>query len=309
MERQTSEPNEVPRSQRGGLSDDDQDAQVRATNGQAEATGHRAQAQQRRQHGQRRWAQAERRRHNARERWNQDHPLAARFADVGAQLLSADDIESVLSRIVTAAPAVIPDADLASVTVLRHGEFRTPVRTDPVAARLDEAQYQSGAGPCLDATRARGIGVSRHDDLAAPSTPWTGLADVAAQLGMHSVLAVGLFPNDRPPRLGALNLYARRPGALVEADTEAAVLLAAHLATALVALSQVRSERNRAEQLNQALDTQQAIDQATGILMERHGLSADEALKLMSDASHRLDVQLSELADDITAGRPLPPPT
>jgi hypothetical protein len=68
-----------------------------------------------------------------------------------------------------------------------------------------------------------------------------------------SVISVALFPVSRPPRLGALNLYARTAGTLADADTQVAVVLAMHLATALSALTRAETDRDAAANLRQAL--------------------------------------------------------
>jgi hypothetical protein len=43
---------------------------------------------------------------------------------------------------------------MASVTLLEQSGYRTAASTDPSASAVDEAQYQSHEGPCLDAVDA-----------------------------------------------------------------------------------------------------------------------------------------------------------
>jgi hypothetical protein len=233
------------------------------------------------------------------EHWARRYPLAAGFAQLAERLFTADDLPGVVRHLVAAVPPLMPGTDLASVTVLNaDGRFRTPAHTDPVAVRLDEAQYQADDGPCLEATRTGGIGVARWDDLAV-DPPWPEYAAAAVRLGVRSVVAVGLFPDSDPPRLGALNLYSRRSGALADADLDIAVVLAAHLATALVALHRVEEHRDRVLSLRQALDTRDVIGQAKGILMARGGLTAEEAFEVLSRTSQRLNARLRDVAEQI----------
>jgi AmiR/NasT family two-component response regulator len=112
-----------------------------------------------------------------------------------------------------------------------------------------------------------------------------------------------LFPDSSPPRLGALNLYARQPGALTDTDVEVVLLLAAHLATTLAALLRAEADRRQVRGLREALDSRDVIGQAKGILMERHGMDADTAFDTLSRASQRLNIKLRDLAEQLTKTR------
>jgi GAF domain-containing protein len=236
--------------------------------------------------------------------WTEHYPLGSRFAALAAQLFTADDVEEITRRIVSAAAGLVDGVDVASMTVLaQDGRFQTPVHTDVLAVRLDEVQYDTGHGPCLEAVRTGGIGVARCDDLATEDPPWPSFARAAVGLGVRSVLSVGLFPDSSPPRLGSLNLYARQPGALSDTDVEVVLLLAAHLATALAALLRAEVDRRQALTLREALDSRDVIGQAKGILMERHGMDADAAFDTLSRASQRLNIKLRDLAERLTKTR------
>jgi hypothetical protein len=63
-----------------------------------------------------------------------------------------------------AAVRLLPGIELASVTVLDDaGRFRTPARTDPLAVRLDDAQYQADEGPAWMPSAVT-VGIARWDD-------------------------------------------------------------------------------------------------------------------------------------------------
>lgn len=116
--------------------------------------------------------------------------MAARFTPLAASLLDTTDIETTVATVLRAAPRMIGGVEMASMTtVTGGGRFRTPVRTDPTATRADEAQYQAGAGPCLDAVRTGGTGLARCDDLAAAGRPWPEFAAAAVRLGIRGVLS------------------------------------------------------------------------------------------------------------------------
>jgi GAF domain-containing protein len=223
-------------------------------------------------------------------------PLALEFVEVARLLADETTVRGVLRRLVEAARQVVPGADLVSITLRSPGGYTTPVETDPLATRLDEVQYELDEGPCVEATRTAGLGVTFCADLRGDSDyPRFGRA--ASAMGVHSVLAVGLFPHGGDtPRMGALNIYSHEVGGLDERDRDIALVLAAHAATALASTMAVTAAELEAAQLRQALNTRDVIGQAKGILMERRKISADEAFDVLRKASQTLNVKLTQVA-------------
>jgi hypothetical protein len=223
-------------------------------------------------------------------------PLAAEFSRLAESLMQASTVHGVLQRVVEAARFTVPGADLVSVTLRAGDRFHTPVETDPLATRLDDVQYRFGEGPCVESTRTPGLGLTYSSDLGA-GVEYPRFGPAAARLGVHSVLAVGLFPAGEPvPRTGALNLYSFTIGGIDELDRDLAVILAAHASTALAATMASTAAELEAAQLRQALNSRDVIGQAKGILMERRGISADEAFDALRRASQSLNVKLTQVA-------------
>ncbi|MEU7816373.1 GAF and ANTAR domain-containing protein [Pseudonocardia sp. NPDC049154] len=230
-------------------------------------------------------------------------PLVAEFVSLSEKLLDAPTVQDVLDRIAEAAVRVVSGADIVSVSLRsRDGTLDTPATTDQVGVRLDELQNEFDEGPCLDASRVPGIGFAFSADLAAGKEfPKWGPA--AAELGVGSALAVGLFPAQDPPRIGSLNIYSRRPGGLEQADRDAALVLAAHASTAVAgSLASTRAEL-QVTQLAEAVRSRDVIGQAKGILMERRGVDAEEAFRILRSASQSLNVKLARIAETLTQRR------
>jgi hypothetical protein len=227
-----------------------------------------------------------------------DEGLADQFARLTGLLLNADSVAEVLQHVVLAAVEVVPDADLVSVTLRSpEGQFYTPIETDAVAVELDELQYKFGHGPCVDTARGAGPGHVRTGDLATASL-WPDFGPAAAERGYHSVLSTVVLPNAAPPRLsGALNIYSRDRDALGSAVArDRALLLATHGSLALANTEAVQRAALEEAQLLRALDSRDVIGQAKGILMQRRGLTADEAFELLSATSQDLNVKLADVA-------------
>jgi ANTAR domain/GAF domain len=229
-------------------------------------------------------------------------PLVEPFAELTRALLSADSVGGVLEEIVSATKRVIPGADLVSITLRDpNGRFYTPLETDPLASRIDELQYQTGEGPCVDAARPDGPAMSVCQNVAAEPR-WPRFGPAAAALGIGAVLGTALVPDARPPRQsGALNIFSRRVDGLDEADHTAALLLATHASLALAHTHAVTMHELKIVNLHKALDSRDVIGQAKGILMARRGISADEAFDLLRRTSQDLNTRLVEIARTVTA--------
>ncbi|MBB4908467.1 ANTAR domain-containing protein [Actinophytocola algeriensis] len=227
-------------------------------------------------------------------------PLAQQFATLTYSLLDATTTGDVLQQVADATLHVVPGADLVSVTLRSSdGVFHTPIQTDPVAAELDQLQYELQEGPCLAAADSAGPAVATSDNLATDEA-WPRFGPAAAERGLFAVLSTALLPNARPPHLsGALNIYSRRPGGLREADQALALLLATHASLALAHTTEVTQGKLQAEQLLRAIDSRDVIGQAKGILMGRRGLNADEAFTVLRRTSQTLNVKLVELAETL----------
>lgn len=244
------------------------------------------------------------------QRWEQDRaafavhpdrvepgPLAGQFAALTARLLDASTVADVLEQVVVTAGRVVPGAEVVSVTLRSpEGRFFTPVETDPVASELDEVQYETGEGPCLEACREDGPGHVLSDDLAAERA-WPRFGPRAAGRGFTAVLSTALQPFDSSVRQGgAVNIYARRPAVLGEHARDTALLLATHASLALAGVTARTRAELQAEHLHRAIDSRDVIGQAKGILMQRRGFGAEEAFDLLRRTSQDLNVKLAELA-------------
>lgn len=233
-----------------------------------------------------------------------DHsPLARQFAALTRTLLDTDTVADALDLVVRTTHAVIPDADLVSITLRdTDGRLHTPLETDAAGTELDDLQNRHGEGPCLDAARKDSVAYTHSGDLAT-SPDWPRFGPAAAALGYRSVLSTALVAEAEPPRLsGAMNIFARAPGRLGDEMTrDRALLLATHASLALAHTEAVRLAELRQAQLRDALETRDVIGQAKGILMTRRGITAEEAFELLRRTSQDLNVKLAELAHTLAS--------
>lgn len=224
-------------------------------------------------------------------RSGRDHdqePLADQLAALARALEQEDDPQQTLDAIVRAAVDTVPGAQHASVSVVqRRRVVETVAATGDLPRAVDQAQYDTGEGPCLDTLYQRET--VRVPDLAREQR-WPEFARKASDLGVGSMLALQLYVAGDD--LGALHLQNEARDAFGGEAEHVGLLFASHAALALSAAQKV-------DRLQRGMDTRNVIGQATGILMERMKITSDHAFRVLVGASQSRNVKLHEVAEMI----------
>jgi GAF domain-containing protein len=211
---------------------------------------------------------------------------------LGGLALRDESMDSVLQAVVDLAKQVLPGNPESSISLLVKGKASTAVSTGQFALDLDESQYGRGYGPCLHAA-ATGETTEIPDMATEPR--WADYCRAAAARGTGSSLSVPL-PIDEEVR-GALNNYARESHAFDDEARAAAQRFATYAGVAVANMHAYQSARDMAGNLRVALDSRAVIDQAKGILMERHKLTADAAFQALASVSMRNNTKVRDIAE------------
>ena len=218
----------------------------------------------------------------------------ASFAELSTIMLGGQPLSATLARVAELAKQTIPGAAEVSVTLMADSDVESVAFTGPLASQLDERQYQAGFGPCMDAAISGGI--IAIDDTA-DSAAYPDFARTARRHGITHTLSTGLPVQRRI--IGALNIYGADGTAFGEQTRELATTFAGYAAVAVANAGLYASTAQLAAHLQRALDPRAVIDQAKGILMGRHGVSADAAFDLLSKQSQLTNRKLRDVASDI----------
>jgi len=207
-------------------------------------------------------------------------------------------MDSLLQTVADMTKSVMPGNPEASVCILVRDRPTTVVSTGALATDLDERQYERGHGPCLNAARTGTVTL-----IADTRTEerWPDYTPRAVEHGNLSSLSVPLAIDPDEQVVGALNIYARRPDAFDEDSRTVATRFAPYAAVAAGNLYAYQSARDMADNLQAALESRAVIDQAKGILMERHKLTADQAFQLLARASMTTNRKVRDIADHLVA--------
>lgn len=172
--------------------------------------------------------------------------------------------------------------------------------TNAVSALIEQLQYDLGEGPCVDA----------HDDDRPVLEPdlrhpersrWPAFTPPAVQAGVRAVfgfpLQVGVV------RLGALNLYRDRPGALTD-DQHAEALVMADVAAQAVLVLQAHAPAGMiAAELEAGADFHYVVHQASGMVAAQLETSVAHALIRLRAYAFGNGRPLRAVADDVVGRR------
>jgi GAF domain-containing protein len=226
-----------------------------------------------------------------------DTPLTASIAALSRFILGDDTLEQTLERVAHLTVDAVGAADLCGITLLVEGRHRTAAFTDPASPEVDQAQYDTNDGPCLEAFDRR-----EAIDLRCTTDPgeWPAFRKAAADHGILSTLSLPLVVAERA--VGAVNLYAREVDAFGDVDRAAASLFAGQAAIVLANAQAYWDERDLTTGLREAMAHRAVIEQAKGVLMGAQGCDADAAFALLVRASQRENVKLREVAKRVVHG-------
>jgi transcriptional regulator with GAF, ATPase, and Fis domain len=220
--------------------------------------------------------------------------LASAYGQLLGLLVEAPDVDAFLDKMVRLAADVVTPAAACGVTVCRDGQPFTPATSNDLAAQVDQIQYGTDEGPCLEALRTGTI--VQVDDLSQEER-WDSFRPHAVAHGVVSSLSLPLAVDGET--LGALNLYSAAPAAFAGQHGVHAAEFAQRSAAALaVTLRQVRHAQVQ-HQLADAMVSSSVIDQAIGILMAQQRCTANAAFDLLRQASQHRNRKLRDIAAEI----------
>ena len=199
-----------------------------------------------------------------------------------------------LHRVTELAEQAIPQAEMTGITMLVDEQPTTAVFTDPTAPEIDESQYASGRGPCLDAFRTQQVLII---DCTEEDDRWPEFGEAAAEHGILSTMSIPMVAAGRG--VGAMNFYARRLDAFGDNEVEVGHKFAEQAAIVLANADAYWTAHTLSENLNEALESRAVIEQAKGVLMAQSGIGSEEAFDLLRRASQRENRKLRDIAVEI----------
>ena len=211
------------------------------------------------------------------------------------------DLIDALTRLCRGLCAVLP-ADGAAVCLLdEDGRVRSVAASNETIRRIGSLQQTIGEGPCGRVVR-QDVPVL-VDALSDDGGQWPGFESAARLAGIEAVTCLPV--QGRGTMVGTLCLFGRQPEQLDSEELAVAELLT-RLAAALIVADRERGRsQETVEQLQHALNSRVAIEQAKGMLAVRLATSVDDAFELMRRHARSTNQRVEAVAGQVVAGHTL----
>ncbi|MCW2573275.1 MAG: hypothetical protein QOF18_1980 [Frankiaceae bacterium] len=224
--------------------------------------------------------------------------LAETFVGLADTLVDDYDVVELLDRLVGATVRLLGVTAAGLLLSDQKGNLAVVASSSEETHTLEMFQLQTDEGPCLDCVRtARPV---TSIDLEADAERWPRFVPAALAAGFRSVVAVPLRLRDQT--IGGLNLFHARSEPLTEGDQRLAQALADVATIGILQQRTAHRSSMLAEQLQHALNSRIAIEQAKGVLAERKSVNMDAAFDTLRSYSRNNNLKLSDVALAVVRG-------
>jgi GAF domain-containing protein len=213
---------------------------------------------------------------------------------LGSSDLQGLDVRDAIARVVDATRTIFEVEGAGLMLVDPESVLRYVVSTDPGAAALEQAQEDTGTGPCVESLVLDCV--VRTVDVTIDER-WPEIHDRLTEAGVRAVL--GLPIAVAHTTVGSLNVYRPEPYEWDDSDENALHTYAALIEDVMTSglLAEQRSEL--VEQLEGALDRRVTIDRAVGVVMGTEGLGPLDAFARLRRVARSRRIRAAELAQEV----------
>jgi len=220
------------------------------------------------------------------------------FVSLADTLVDDYDVVEVLHHLVYSCVGLLDVSAAGLLLDDQRGQLALVASSSEETRLLELYQLQNNEGPCLDSVRSRVIVTSA--DLEADRGRWPVFVPEALSAGFRSVTAVPLRLRDDV--IGGLNMFGVRPMVLTDADMRLAQAMADAATIGILQQRAVHRTSVLAEQLQLALNSRVSIEQAKGVIAERHSVSMDVAFEALRRYARDNNLKLHDVAGGVVSG-------
>ncbi|MGI9093361.1 MAG: ANTAR domain-containing protein [Mycobacteriales bacterium] len=221
------------------------------------------------------------------------------MTELGELRFGATPIDEAMHQIVRTTHAIF-DVDGAGLMLVdADHQLRNAAVSDARFEYLEQLQITHDEGPCIAAYEDKQLICA--EDLSEDAR-WPDFTAAALDRGIRAVLASPIPYNQQAIGVVGVVSKDRHPWS---PEGELALLAFTDLAALLIAsMLQAEEKTELAGQLQGALDSRAVIEQAKGVLMNQHNVSARDAYQLMRAQARRERRKLGGVAADVVKSRP-----
>lgn len=227
-----------------------------------------------------------------------DTELADALVAYIATLTQDHTVEAVFHHLGDYCTELLP-ADGVGVLLLEEQSLTVATANSEVGDKVETLEVELQEGPCVECVR---IG---HPvlvpDLAAAADRYPRFVPRALEAGAGAIHALPMTGHGE--LVGSLNIINLEPRELTEAQLSTARMLADVAVSYIFAVRLHEETSELAGQLQNALDTRVIIEQAKGILSERHGEPLADAFNRMRTHARSRSMPVREVARQVVEER------
>jgi GAF domain-containing protein len=224
--------------------------------------------------------------------------LAQTFVELADTLVDDFDVIELLTRLTDRCVGVLGASAAGLVLAGPDGGLRVMASSSDAVRLLELQELAAENGPGLDCFRdARPV---VNQDLEANVERWPTFCIDAIAAGFRSVHALPL--RLRGTTIGALTLFHVGSDDMTQGDVAAAQALADVATIAVLQHRAALEARQLTDQLNHALNSRVAIEQAKGMLAERTGLELEQSFTLLRNYARTNNLRLADVAQTVIDG-------
>src|SRR3954470_1266863 len=220
------------------------------------------------------------------------------FVSLADTLVDDYDVVEVLHHLVYSCVSLLDVTAAGLLLDDQRGQLALVASSSEETRLLEVFQLQNNQGPCLDCVRNRALVTS--GDLESDIARWPVFVPEALAAGFRSVTAVPL--RLRNEVIGGLNMFGATPRSLSDADLRLAQALADAATIGILQQRAVHRTSVLAEQLQLALNSRVSIEQAKGVIAERHSVSMDVAFEALRRYARDNNLKLHDVAGGVVSG-------
>jgi GAF domain-containing protein len=227
-----------------------------------------------------------------------EQDLLAAFVEFADTFVDDYDVVEFLHRLAERCVGLVDASEAGIMLADRDGTLHYIASSSERMHLIELFELQHDEGPCLDAYRT---GVAVHVGMADDAnTRWPRFAPHARDIGFQSVSAIPM--RLRTDVIGALNLFSMTPEPLSSEDLQVAQALADIATIGILQERALTDGQVVTSQLEGALKSRIAIEQAKGMVAEHNHVSIDDAFTLLRGYARKNNRLLRQTADAILDG-------
>jgi GAF domain-containing protein len=220
------------------------------------------------------------------------HLLAGSLRRLGSA--AEHDLGTALDEAAHACVALFRVSGSGLMIADEQSSLRYVAATDGPSHVLEQAQSETGQGPCVEAFVRNDIVVA--EDLAVDPR-WPAISGTLTRAGISAVLGCPLRLGGVP--VGTINVYLDRPHRWDESERAALVRYGDVIESVLTAAMAAHRAGEIAGQLQYALDYRVVIERAVGYLMAQRRLDSVAAFTVLRRAARDQRRKVADVAREL----------